>query len=134
MKTFFFALVLAITAIGTAAAAPPDGTWLISLPGDAGWKCDVDWFVRLTVAQGRLSGVHVGSLEGTKSIQTIEHPVLNSDGSFAGATSGITSDGLHGTPWAVSGKFSVDTVIVITKSVIPGYCPGRTGQATRSQD
>lgn len=72
MKVFLFGLVLAIAAIGEAAAAPPDGTWVVSLPGDVGWTCNVDWLVRLTIAQGGLTGVHVGDLEGTKSIQTIE--------------------------------------------------------------
>jgi hypothetical protein len=134
MKAFFFALVLAITAIGNAAAAPPDGTWMVFLPGDAGWKCNVDWFIRLRVAQGQLSGVHVGDLEGAKSVQTIEHVVLNPDRSFAGATSGITSSGLHGTAWSVSGQFSGDTVTVTTRPIIPGLCPGRTGQGTRSKD
>jgi hypothetical protein len=132
--TFFFALVLAITAIGNAAAAPPDGTWMASLPGDVGWKCNVDWFVRLTVAQGRLSGVHVGDLEGSKSVQTIEHPVLKPDGSFAGETSGITTDGLHGTRWSVAGQFSGDIVSVTTQPISPGGCRGRTGQGTRSND
>jgi hypothetical protein len=103
MKVFFFALVLTITVIGNAAAAPADGTWLVWLPGDGGWKCNVDWFVRLTIAQGQLTGVHVGSLEGTKSVQTIEKLILKPDGRFAGTTSGITRDGLKGTRWAVSG-------------------------------
>jgi hypothetical protein len=113
---------------------PPDGTRVISLPGDARWKCNVDWFVRLTVAQGRLSGVHVGSLEGTKRAQTIRNLVVNPDGSFAGATFGITTAGLQGTRWSISGQFSGDTVSVATRPVSPGGCPGRTGQATRSND
>lgn len=134
MKVFLFGLVLAIAAIGEAAAAPPDGTWVVSLPGDVGWTCNVDWLVRLTIAQGGLTGVHVGDLEGTKSIQTIENLVLNPNGSFAGATSGITSDGLHGTPWAVSGRFSGGTVSVTTRPLSPGGSPGRSGEAIRSQD
>jgi hypothetical protein len=139
VKIFFFGLVLAITAIRAAVAAPPDGTWpdgtwVVSLPGDAGWKCNVDWFVRLTITQGQLTGVHVGSLEGTKSVQTIEKPVLKPDGSFAGATSGIATNGLKGTRWSVSGQFSGDIVSVTTQPISPGGCPGRTGQATRSKD
>lgn len=134
MKVFLFGLVLIIAAIGEAAAAPPDGTWVVSLPGDVGWKCNVDWFARLTIAQGRLTGVHVGSLEGTKSVQTIKKLTLKPNGSFAGATSGIATDGLHGTRWSVSGQFSGDTVSVTTRPISPSGCPGRTGQAILSQD
>jgi hypothetical protein len=133
MKKFVFGLVLAVAVIGTVAAAgPPNGTWEVRLGGGGGGRagghgCSGDLVVRLTVAQGRLSGAFVGG----RGAQTIENLVLNPNGSFTGITSGgAASSGLEKIIWSVSGQFSGDTPTVTITKTTEVSC-SLTGQGAR---
>jgi hypothetical protein len=128
MKKLVLLLVLSFGAIGRAIAAPADGTWEVRLTGDTGFRCSGDYIIRLTVAQGRLSGVFLGP-GGTQSIPNL---VLNPDGSFSGTTSGGQAAG--GNPLSVfslSGQLSGDTATVTTTNTIRA-CGPRTGHGART--
>jgi hypothetical protein len=58
-----------------------DGTWTVQGRAISGLRCG-DWLVRLTNAQGRLSGV-VSLARSTVALQNL---ALSPDGSFSGAT------------------------------------------------
>jgi hypothetical protein len=127
MEKLIVAVVLALAVIISAATASVDGGWEVRLPFGGGRGCNVDWMVRLTVAQGRLSGVFLGGA-GT---QTISNLVLKPDGSFAGTTSGGVAAG--GSPlrvFSVSGQFS-GNMATATATDTTGGCGTRTGQGTR---
>jgi hypothetical protein len=49
MRRLLICLVLAFAVIGSAAAAPADGTWEVRLPAGGGGHCTSDIVVRLTV-------------------------------------------------------------------------------------
>jgi hypothetical protein len=127
MRRLLMCLVLTFAVIRALDAAPTDGTWEVRLPGGAGRQCSSDILVRLTITQGRLSGVFVGGL-GT---QTIEGLALKPDGSFAGITSGGAGAGQAMAVWSVAGQFSGNTVSVTATDTAKG-CGTRIGQATRS--
>jgi hypothetical protein len=88
-------------AVGPSAAPPAgplaDGVWTVRGRAIPGRRCG-DWQVRLTNAQGRLSGV----LSLARSSVPIENLALLPDGSFSGATQagvvGSTLCGLTGSP------------------------------------
>ena len=130
MKILVFALALTFAVVGGAAAGPADGTWEVQLPGGAGERgCSADSVVRLTVAQGRLSGV----FQGGRGTQTIENLALKPDGSFTGITSGgEAAGGLDKVIWSVSGQFSGNTPTVTVTRTTGVSCPPRTGQGTRT--
>lgn len=121
MRRSLIWLVLALALIGSAAAAPADGTYEVRLPGSGG-RCTLGLVIRLTVVQGRLSGILVGGAAGTQTIDTL---VLKPDGSFTGTTSGATGGPRGGVPWAISGQFSGNAVTV---SATGGRCGTLTGQ------
>lgn len=112
-------------------AADFDGTWQAGGEPQPGTEqfCG-DWFMRLVVFQGRLSGfVSVGA-----GFLPLQQASLRPDGSFTAtaAGGGLTSnDSRELLPHSVSGKLSGDT---ITASLtIPGDpgCGTRTAQGTR---
>ena len=131
MKKMIVALAFAFAVIGNASAAPADGTWEVRLPGGAGrlgGACTGDLTVRLTLAQGRLSGVFLGG----KGTQTIDNLVLRPDGTFTGTTSGgVSAGGQPKTVWSVSGQFAGDTPSVTVTKTAEVACGPRTGQGTR---
>ncbi len=129
MKNLLFALALVFGVTSGAAAQPADGSWEVRLPPAAmtGQLCESDALFRLTVAQGRLSGIFLG-LGGT---QTLPNLVLNPDGTFTGVTSGGTAP--SGQPMhvlSVAGQFSGNTVTL--KAVDTMGCGTRSAQATRT--
>ena len=132
MKTLLFGLALAFATIGSVAAGPADGTWEVRFSGGAGGRagghgCSGDRLVRLTVAQGRLSGILVAG----RGTQTIDNLVLKTDGSFTGITSGgASSGGLEKVIWSVSGQFSGDRPTVTITKTAEVSCEF-TGQGTR---
>jgi hypothetical protein len=133
MNKLLFGLAFAFAVIGTVAAAgPPNGTWEVRLGGGGGGRaaghgCSGDLVVRLTVAQGRLSGALVGG----RGSQTIENLVMNPNGSFTGITSGgAAAGGLEKNIWSVSGQFSGDTPTVTITKTTEVSC-SLTRQATR---
>ena len=77
----YLGAVWVLLAAPYAAAAPPDGTWNVTGRGVMGTGCG-DWFVRLTTAQGRLSGV-LGLGDGNVPLHNLR---LSRDGSFSGNT------------------------------------------------
>jgi hypothetical protein len=137
MKNLCFVLAFIFAVIGGAAAAPSDGAWEVRFAGAV--KCPSDWIVRLTIDQGRLSGVFQALIRwGSRwglAPQAIENFVLKPDGSFTGTTSGFAPGRQGAIPalkmFSVSGQFSGDTVTVTTTR-IDGGCETRTGQGTRS--
>jgi hypothetical protein len=130
-EKLLFALALAFAVIGGAAAGPADGTWEVKLPGGRGGGrgCSGELVVRLTIVQGRLSGVFLGG----RGTQTIENLVLKPDGSFTGITSGGDAPGgLAKVIWSVSGQFSGNTPAVTLTKTTEVSCAPRTGQGTRT--
>jgi hypothetical protein len=139
MKIFLFALAFVFAVIGGAAvAAPSDGAWEVRLPPTGAGRCVRDWIVRLTVAQGQLSGVFQGrgGQFGAFGTQTIEKLVLKPDESFTGTTSGYSSSHLGGysslVTFLVSGQFSGNTVSIAITGVTVPDCGTRTGKGTRT--
>jgi hypothetical protein len=129
MKKLLFGLALTFAALEGAAADPADGTWEVRYPGGGGARgCSGDSVVRLTVAQGRLSGVFVGG----RGAQTIENLILKPDGYFTGITSGGKSaEGRDKVIWSVSGQFSGNTPTVTVTNTTEVSCV-RMGQGART--
>jgi hypothetical protein len=88
-----------------------------------GTRC-ADWFVRLAIEQGRLTGI-VGVGQGNVIIQNL---VLQPDGSFSGNTGAGYVNNRSVRAFAVMGRFSGDLVSVTLRNEI---CPDRTASAQR---
>lgn len=110
---------------GTAPAAHlPDGVWTVQgreIPGTR--RCG-HWMVRLTNAQGRLSGV-ISLARGSVPIQNL---ILQPDGSFSGTTQAGVIGTTHARAYTVTGRFLGDTVNLTLQN---NACPARHGAATR---
>lgn len=100
-----------------------DGTWTVQGRAISGLRCG-DWLVRLTNAQGRLSGV-VSLARSTVALQNL---ALSPDGSFSGATRAGVVGTRHVRGYRVTGRFSGDRVNLTLEDHI---CPPRRGTALR---
>jgi hypothetical protein len=113
---------------GRVAPAPAtelaDGIWTVQGPAIHGTRRCGDWRVRLTSAQGQLSGV----VSHARSTVPIENLVLMPDGSFSGSTQASLSGSRRAPPSKVTGRFSGDTVSLTFDSE---RCPPRHGTAIR---
>ena len=123
-----FAVVSPLMAVESATTAPAtqlaDGVWTVHGRAIQGTRRCGNWFVRLTNAQGRLSGV----VSLARASVPIHNLVLQSDGSFSGRTrAGVTGSRLA-RAYSVSGRFSGDKVSLTLEDNI---CPPRRGEATR---
>jgi hypothetical protein len=110
---------------GSAPAAHlPEGVWTVQgreIPGTR--RCG-HWMVRLTNAQGRLSGV-ISLARGSVPIQNL---TLQPDGSFSGTTQAGVVGTTHARAYTVTGRFSGDMVNLTLEN---NACPARHGAATR---
>ena len=111
-----------------ASAAPPagplaDGVWIVQGRAIPGRRCG-DWLVRLTNAQGRLSGV----LALARSSVPIDNLALLPDGSFSGATQAGVVGSTHVRAYRLAGRFSGDAVNLTIEDHV---CPPRHGVGTR---
>jgi hypothetical protein len=109
----------------TPQAPARDGNWEVR-GSPISMQCGT-WSVRIGVAQGRLSGSYfVGDAGDNDGSHPITDLTWQPDGSFSGRA--VTrSQGL----FAVSGRFSGDTISIVLKSV-SARCPEtRTGQSNR---
>ena len=103
-----------------------DGTWSVygtRIPGSL--RCG-GWLVRLTNAQGQLSGV-VSQARSTVPIQNL---VLMPDGSFSGTTPERLVGRRRAPATKVIGQFLEDTVSLTFESQ---RCPSSQGTATRRE-
>jgi hypothetical protein len=101
-----------------------DGIWTVQGPAIHGTRRCGDWLVRLTSAQGQLSGV----VSHARSTVPAENLVLMPDGSFSGTTRASLSGSRRAPPSKVTGRFSGDTVSLTFDSE---RCPPRHGTAIR---
>ena len=101
-----------------------DGTWTVQGPGFRGSRRCGDWLVRLTSAQGRLSG----EVSHARANVPIRNLVLMPDGSFSGTAPASFARSRHAHASKISGQFSGDTVSLTFDSE---HCPPRHGTATR---
>jgi len=129
VKQGFAARAGAAALCGLLALAPsraadlPDGAWTVHGRGVLGTGCG-DWSVRLSSAQGMLSGT-VGLYAGTVAIQNL---TLRPDGTFSGNTEAGWIGRHHVRSFQVSGRFVGDTVRL---SLENRYCHSRSGSAVR---
>jgi hypothetical protein len=101
-----------------------DGIWTMQGPGIPGARHCGDWLVRLTNAQGHLSGV----VSHGRATVPIENLTLMPDGSFTGVTRAGLIGTRHERANKITGRFSGDTVNL---TLVTGVCPPRQGVATR---
>jgi len=104
-------------------AVPADGFWGVNGRAVSGTRCG-DWFVRLAVEQGRLTGL-VGVGQGNVPLENL---VLRPDGSFTGNTRAGYVNNRSVRAYDVVGQFSGDIVRLTLKNEI---CPDRSGIARR---
>jgi hypothetical protein len=121
---FLAGVSLAVARPATVAANHlSDGTWTVQGRAISGLRCG-DWLVRLTNAQGRLSGV-VSLARSTVPLQNL---ALSPDGSFSGTTQAGVVGTRHVRGYRVTGRFSGDRVNLTLEDHI---CPPRRGTAIR---
>ena len=101
-----------------------DGTWTVQGSGFRGSRRCGDWLVRLTNAQGHLSG----EVSHNRANVPIQNLVLMPDGSFSGAAPANFARSRHAHASTISGQFSGDAVSLTFNSE---HCPPRHGTATR---
>jgi hypothetical protein len=122
------AVVSPLSNAGPAAAAPasqlPDGVWTVQGRAIQGTRRCGDWMVRLTNAEGRLSGV----VSLARSSVPIKNLSLQPDGSFSGITRAGLTGSRHARAYSVSGRFTGDAVNLTLED---NMCPPRSGEATR---
>ena len=117
--------VRAVEPMATAQAMQlADGTWTVLGPGISGSRRCGDWLVRLTNAQGHLSG----EVSHNRSNVPIQNLVLMPDGRFSGTAPAGFARSRHAHASTISGQFSEDTVSLTFESQ---HCPSRQGTATR---
>ena len=121
---WMFAPIIALILFSPAfAQAPPQGFWTVQGRAVPGTRC-ADWFVRLAVEQGRLTGV-VGVGQGNVIIQNL---ALRPDGSFSGNTVAGHVNNRAVRAYDVTGRFSGDMATVTLKNEI---CPDRSATGWR---
>jgi hypothetical protein len=121
---FMLAIVLFMgPVLAQAPWVPPNGFWQVQGRAVSGTRCG-DWFVRLAVEQGRLTGV-VGVGQGNIILRNV---VLRPDGSFSGDTPAGHVNHRVVRAYQVTGRFTGDIVTVAMKSEL---CPDRGGSARR---
>jgi len=102
-----------------------DGNWEVR-GSPISMRCGT-WSVRIGVAQGRLSGSYfVGDAGDNDGSHPITDLAWQPDGSFSGRAL-TRSQGM----FAVSGRFSGDTISIVLKSVTARCSETRSGQANR---
>jgi hypothetical protein len=109
------------------AAAPAtlaDGTWTVQGRAIPGHRRCGNWLVRLTNAQGQLSGV-VSLARASVSLQNL---ALSPDGSFSGNTRAGVAGSRLARAYKVTGTFSGD---VVNLTLEDNICPPRHGTAVR---
>jgi hypothetical protein len=117
--------VHAVEPVATAQAMQlADGTWTVQGPGISGSRRCGDWLVRLTNAQGQLSG----QVSHNRSNVPVQNLALMPDGSFSGTAPANFARSRHARASKISGQFSGDTVSLTFASE---HCPPRQGTATR---
>ena len=126
-------VVVAPTPIPAPVPTPPatpraparDGNWEVR-GSPISMQCGT-WSVRIGVAQGRLSGSYfVGDAGDNDGSHPITDLAWQPDGSFSGRAL-TRSQGM----FAVSGRFSGDTISIVLKSVTARCPETRTGQGNR---
>lgn len=132
LPAFVLTICAFLASVSMAAGAPPaavaanhlaDGIWTVEGRAISGRRCG-DWLVRLTNAQGRLSGV-VSLARSTVPLQNL---ALSPDGSFSGTTRAGVVGTRHVRGYRVTGRFSGDRVNLTLEDHI---CPPRRGAALR---
>jgi hypothetical protein len=110
---------------GSAVAQVPQGIGFWNAQGRAvpGTRC-ADWYVRLAVEDGRLTGV-LGVGQGNLTIQNL---VLRPDGGFSGSTPAGHVNSRVVRAYNISGRFTGDIANVTVKTEL---CPDRTASARR---
>ena len=109
----------------TPRAPARDGNWEVR-GSPISMQCGT-WSVRIGVAQGRLSGSYfVGDAGDNDGSHPITDLAWQPDGSFSGRAL-TRSQGM----FAVSGRFSGDTISIVLKSVTARCPETRTGQGNR---
>ena len=104
---------------------PTDGNWEVR-GSPISMQCGT-WSVRIGVAQGRLSGSYfVGDAGDNDGSHPITDLAWQPDGSFSGRAL-TRSQGM----FAVSGRFSGDTISIVLKSVTARCPETRSGQGNR---
>jgi hypothetical protein len=102
-----------------------DGNWEVR-GSPISMRCGT-WSVRIGVAQGRLSGSYfVGDAGDNDGSHPITDLAWQPDGSFSGRAL-TRSQGM----FAVSGRFSGDTISIVLKSVTARCSETRSGQGNR---
>jgi hypothetical protein len=124
LRFLFIATCVSAATVSPVRAQLADGIWTVQGPAIHGTRRCGDWLVRLTSAQGQLSGV----VSHARSTVPIENLVLMPDGSFSGTTRASLSGSRRAPPSKVTGRFSGDTVSLTFDSE---RCPPRHGTATR---
>ena len=101
-----------------------NGVWTVQGRAIPGRRQCGDWLVRLTNAEGRLSGV----ISLARASVPIQNLTLLPDGSFSGTTRAGLVGSSHARAYKVIGKFSGDTVSLTLED---NLCPPRHGMAIR---
>jgi hypothetical protein len=124
---FFIGMCASLAAASPARAQSPaplaNGSWTVQGREIPGTRCG-NWLVRLSNAQGSLSGV-LSLAQGSVPIQNL---ALAPDGSFSGTTQSGVVGSTHARAYQVTGRFVGDTVHVTLET---NRCPARHGVATR---
>ena len=117
--------VRAVERVTTAQAAQvADGIWTVQGHAISGSRRCGEWLVRITNAQGHLSGT-VSHARATVPIQNL---VLMPDGSFSGTAAASFARSRHAHASKLTGQFSGDTLSLTFDSE---HCSPRQGTATR---
>jgi hypothetical protein len=124
LQLLLIAGYVSVVATSSVQAQLADGVWTVQgerIPGSR--RCG-EWLVRITNAQGHLSGT-VSHARATVAIQNL---TLMPDGSFSGTAPADFRRSRHAHPSTVTGRFSGDTLSLTFKTDV---CPVRQGTVTR---
>jgi len=120
-----FSPVRAVKRVTTAQAVQlADGIWTVQGHAISGSRRCGEWLVRITNAQGHLSG----SVSHARATVPIQNLVLMPDGSFSGTAPASFARSRHAHASKITGQFSGDMVNLTFDSE---HCPPRQGTATR---